>query len=123
MSNESQLPGSLSGPTPARVVLVTVPELEMGISMARDVVERGLAACGNVVPGLTSLYRWEGRVEEDQEALIIFKTTEDALAELQERVLELHPYQVPEFLAMKVAEGHPPYLDWVAEVVGTRGRP
>jgi periplasmic divalent cation tolerance protein len=105
------------------VVLVTAPELESGISLARDVVERGLAACGNVVPGLTSIYRWKGKVEEDREVLIIFKTNEDTLAELKERVLELHPYQVPEFLAVEVADGHLPYLEWIGEVVGRMGRP
>lgn len=105
-----------------RVVLVTVPDRESGVSMARTVVESGLAACGNVVPGLTSVYRWQGKVEQDSEALVIFKTTEDALAGLRERVVELHPYETPEFLALDVADGHPPYLDWVAGEVAQSER-
>lgn len=97
----------------ARVVLVTVPDPETGRSLARRVVEDRLAACGNVIPGLTSVYRWAGEVQEDSEALILFKTTADGLPRLMKRVTELHPYDVPEFLALPVTHGHLPYLEWV----------
>jgi periplasmic divalent cation tolerance protein len=96
-----------------RVVLVTVPSVEEGRKLARAMVEGHVAACGNVVPGLVSIYRWEGDVQEDEEALVLFKTTQDRLTALRERVLELHPYEVPEILALDVTDGHLPYLEWV----------
>jgi periplasmic divalent cation tolerance protein len=96
-----------------RVVLVTVPDADAGCVLARRVVGEHLAACGNVIPGLTSVYRWDGKVQEEPEALVLFKTTEGSLAELEKRIMELHPYDVPEFLALPVTEGHGPYLRWV----------
>jgi periplasmic divalent cation tolerance protein len=96
-----------------RIVLVTVPDVEVGKVLARNVVEEGLAACGNVIPGLVSVYRWKGALQEDPEALVVFKSTENALPELEKRVVELHPYEVPEFLALPVTHGHLPYLQWV----------
>jgi periplasmic divalent cation tolerance protein len=95
------------------VVLVTVPDEDTGRTIAREVVEDRLAACGNLVSGLTSVYRWEGQVREDPESLVIFKTTASRVSALKERVVELHPYGVPEFLALPVVEGHIPYLEWV----------
>jgi periplasmic divalent cation tolerance protein len=97
-----------------RVVLVTVPDVETGIGLARAVIDSSLAACGNVIPGLTSVYRWKGRVAEDTEAMVLFKTSAALVPALEKKVLELHPYEVPEFLAMPVAAGHLPYLEWVA---------
>ena len=96
-----------------RVVLVTAPDAEKGKELARLVVGERLAACGNVIPGLTSVYRWSGSVQEDPEVLILFKTTQGALEALKARVVELHPYQVPEFLALPITDGHLPYLQWV----------
>jgi periplasmic divalent cation tolerance protein len=95
------------------VVLVTVPNRETGEKLAREVVEDRLAACGNILPGVTSVYRWEGETHQDPECLIIFKTTKASLASLKEKVMELHPYDVPEFLALPVSDGHLPYLRWV----------
>jgi periplasmic divalent cation tolerance protein len=96
-----------------RIVLVTVPDAEVGKDLARKVVEEGLAACGNVIPGLVSVFRWKGAVQEDPEALVVLKSTENALPRLEKRVVELHPYEVPEFLALPVTHGHLPYLQWV----------
>jgi len=99
-----------------RIVLVTVPDAETGRSLARSVVEDRLAACGNVIPGLLSVYRWKGEVHQDPECLIIFKTVAESISDLEKRVVELHPYEVPEFLVLPVVEGYPPYLDWVRGV-------
>ena len=102
-----------------RVVLVTVPDVDAGCVLARRLVQERLAACGNVIPGLTSVYRWEDKVQEDSEALVLLKTTKDTLPLLKRRVMELHPYDVPEFLALAVSEGHDGYFQWVAgEVLG-----
>ena len=106
----------------ARVVLVTTPDADSARAIARTLVEERLAACGNVVPGLTSIYRWQGAVEEAAEALLMLKTSDDRLAALSERVIELHPYEVPEVLALRVDAGSQPYLDWIGESVrGTDG--
>ncbi|TBH20598.1 divalent-cation tolerance protein CutA [Thermus thermamylovorans] len=100
------------------VVLITAPNEEVARTLARALVEERLAACVNLVPGLTSIYRWQGEVVEDQEVLLIVKTTTFAFPRLRERVLALHPYGVPEILALPVAEGHQAYLDWLRENVG-----
>ena len=99
----------------AYLVLVTAPA-DAGPELARKLVEERLAACVNQIPGVRSVYRWEGKVVEDEEVLLVIKTTEERLAALMKRVPELHPYQVPEVLALPVAQGHPPYLAWLAEV-------
>jgi periplasmic divalent cation tolerance protein len=100
--------------TDALVVLVTVPTPERAAEIARAVVEERLAACGNVVPGLRSIYRWEGKVHDDQEALLLLKTTRSRFEALHDRVLALHPYEVPEVVALPVELGSAPYLAWIA---------
>ncbi len=98
----------------AYVVLITAPaDGEAAAKLARTLVEERLAACVNRVPGLVSTYWWQGKIEEDREELLIIKTSEDRLEALLERVPELHPYAVPEVLALPVEKGHPPYLDWL----------
>ncbi|BDG01982.1 divalent-cation tolerance protein CutA [Anaeromyxobacter oryzae] len=101
-------------PTDALVVLVTAPSADKAAELARALVEERLAACGNVVPGLRSIYRWDGKVQDDVEALLLLKTTRARFEALRERVLALHPYQVPEVLAIPVAAGSAPYLAWIA---------
>ena len=100
--------------TDALVVLVTVPTPQRAAEIARAVVEERLAACGNVVPGLRSIYRWEGEVQEDEEALLLLKTTRARFEALRARVLALHPYDVPEVIALPVEAGSAAYLDWIA---------
>jgi periplasmic divalent cation tolerance protein len=95
------------------VVLVTAPTAERAAEIARALVEERLAACGNVVPGIRSIYRWEGKVQDDQEALLVLKTTRERFEALRERVLALHPYQVPEVIALGVEAGSAPYLAWI----------
>ena len=95
------------------VVLCTVGSAEDAERLARAVVEGRLAACVNVVPGVTSFYRWEGKVASDGEWLLIMKTTKERFAALREAVVELHPYDVPEVIELPIGDGHPPYLDWI----------
>jgi periplasmic divalent cation tolerance protein len=102
----------------ALVVLVTCPTAERAAELARALVEERLAACGNVVPGLRSIYRWEGEVQEDAEALLVLKTTRQRFEALRDRVLALHPYQVPEVIALPVEAGSAPYLAWIAAETG-----
>jgi periplasmic divalent cation tolerance protein len=95
------------------VSLVTAPQADAR-SIASTLVERRLAACVNIVPLVQSLYRWEGRVEQDTEALLIVKTTLAALPSIDELLREIHPYDVFELVALDVAGGSFPYLAWIA---------
>ena len=95
-----------------QVVFVTAPEEAAG-PLARVLVDERLAACVNIVPAVRSVYRWEGRLEEDSEVLLVAKTNAERVAALSERVRELHPYDLPETLALPVVGGSPAYLGWV----------
>lgn len=98
------------------VVLITAPR-GRGAEIARALVERRLAACVNVVPGLRSIYWWQGRIEDDEEELLIVKTCESKLAELERVVKEVHPYSVPEVIALPVLRGLREYIDWMCREV------
>jgi periplasmic divalent cation tolerance protein len=100
-----------------RVVLMTAPDAEVGARLARALVEERLAACVNVVPGVRSIYRWEGRIQDDAEVLLIAKTRADRCDELAARVRALHPYALPEVLALAASDGSLEYLAWVAAEV------
>ena len=102
----------------ALVVLVTAPSPDQAAEIARALVEERLAACGNVVPAIRSIYRWEGKVHEDAEALLVLKTTRGRFEALRDRVLALHPYDVPEVLALPVEAGNAAYLAWIAAETG-----
>ena len=101
-----------------RVVLTTTPSEEDAERIASALVEERLAACANVVPGVTSIYRWEGAVQREREVLVVLKTTADAIEGLTTRLTELHPYDVPEVVALDVTAGHEPYLEWVRSGAG-----
>ena len=103
------------------LVLVTAPTADKGAELARALVEEGLAACGNLLPGVRSIYRWEGRVHDEPEVLLVLKSRAPLFPALRERVVALHPYQCPEVLRLDVADGHAPYLQWIVDSV--RGRP
>ena len=98
-----------------QVVLVTAPNVEVARFLARSLVESRLAACVNVVPAIHSLYRWEGEVQEDEEVLLVVKTRADRGDALTSRIRDLHPYAVPEVLALPAVGGSEPYLRWVCE--------
>ena len=100
------------------VVLVTVPDAESAARLGRTVVEEKLAACVNVIPGLRSIYEYEGKLCDEAEALCLFKTRRALYPALRDRLAGLHPYQVPEIIALPFAEGNEPYLAWLA--AGTR---
>jgi periplasmic divalent cation tolerance protein len=102
------------------VVLVTAPE-DGARELGRALVDERLAACVNVLPGVTSIYTWQGRREESVESLLVIKTRPERYAALERRVLELHPYSVPEVLALAVETGAPDYLRWVQASVTTEG--
>ncbi|MCY3698473.1 MAG: divalent-cation tolerance protein CutA [Gemmatimonadetes bacterium] len=97
--------------------LVTGPDREQLVRLGRALVEERLIACLNVVDRVTSIYRWEGEVCEEAEALGILKTTAARSDAVERRIRELHPYDVPEILFISVAAGSRPYVDWVSEQV------
>jgi periplasmic divalent cation tolerance protein len=98
-------------------IVSTAPDAEVAERIGTQLVEERLAACANVLEGVTSIYRWKGSVQREREVLMVLKTTSEAVARLRARLVELHPYEVPEVLAIDVSSGHAPYLDWVRSVV------
>jgi len=101
----------------AVIALSTVGSAEDAERIARTLVERRLAACVNVVPGLVSVYRWKGSVERGEERLLVVKTRAERVEALREALVALHPYELPELVVLPVAGGHAPYLAWIAESV------
>lgn len=97
----------------ARIVFCTCPNAEIAGRIARTLVEERLAACVNAIGGLVSTYRWKDAIEVDDEVLLLIKTTSDRLDALQARLIELHPYEVPELLAIEPVAGSAPYLTWL----------
>jgi periplasmic divalent cation tolerance protein len=96
------------------VVYVTAPENEAA-DLAKTLVEERLVACVNIVPGLRSIYWWQGKVEDEAEVLCIMKTRSNLFESLKDRVRELHSYEVAEIIALPILTGNLPYLEWIKE--------
>jgi periplasmic divalent cation tolerance protein len=103
--------------TNKRLVLTTASSPEESRKIARALVESRLAACVNIIPKVESVYRWEGKVEEAEEYLLLIKTTADAFAAVREKIQQLHSYEVPECIALSVDDGSPAYLKWIDDSV------
>lgn len=99
----------------ALIVYCTVPAADVAERLAAALVDEGLAACVNRLPGVESTYRWQGRTQVDTEWLLLIKTSRARFDALRQRIVELHPYELPEVIAVDVALGHAPYLAWIAE--------
>lgn len=95
-------------------VFVTAPP-DKAEQIARPVVEERLAACANIIPAVRSIYSWKGELCTDDEVLMVLKTRATLVEALRARVVELHPYEVPEVVALEISDGHGPYLDWIGE--------
>ncbi|HRQ66800.1 MAG TPA: divalent-cation tolerance protein CutA [Xanthomonadaceae bacterium] len=100
------------------IAFSTVPDAESAARIAHALVDERLSACVQRVPGLASTYCWQGAVHEDAEVLLIIKTTRARLPALEARLLELHPYELPELIAVEAAAGSDAYLDWVRSSCG-----
>ncbi len=113
----------MSEPSPERVtvVLTTAPDGRVAEALAEDLLADRLIACANLVDRVRSLYRWDGRVQRDDEVLLVLKTTSEAVPRVRDRIVELHPYDVPEVLCLPARGGLDAYLDWVAAEVGGDG--
>jgi periplasmic divalent cation tolerance protein len=99
------------------VVLITAPDRESGVKIARRLLEKRLAACVNIAP-VSSMYWWEGKIEESSEVLLVVKTTSERLGDLIKEVRAIHPYKVPEIIALPITAGLADYLDWVRRETG-----
>lgn len=97
------------------VTLCTVPDRESGEKIAAALVEERLAACVNIVTGVASVYRWKGKVEQAEECLLIIKTGVSRFDVLKRRIQELHPYELPEIIALPIIHGSAEYLKWITE--------
>lgn len=105
------------------VVLTTAPDVGTAERLASDLVEARLAACVNVVGGVTSIYRWKGALTRDGEVFLVIKTRAERVDALRDRLVESHPYEVPEVLVLPVSSGHAPYLAWIDESVEYTANP
>lgn len=97
------------------LVLSTFPDVETARRISRQLVEERCAACANLLPAVDSLYWWEGKVESGNETLVFFKTSADRYEALETTLRQLHPYEVPEIIALPLAAGLPEYLEWIAK--------
>lgn len=97
----------------ALIVLTTLSTADEAVSLVRALLDRRVIACGTILPAARSLYRWEGKLADEQEVVVLLKTQSPRLADLQAAFDELHPYKVPELLALPVRAGNAPYLEWL----------
>ena len=88
------------------------------MQLANVLIDEGLAACVNIVPGLTSVYKWQGKKETGSEVLLIIKTRSDCYAQLESRITSLHPYELPEIISVPIENGLKTYLDWIDNCTG-----
>lgn len=98
-------------------MLTVAPDATVARRLATSMVDERLAACVSILAGVTSIFRWDGSVQEESEVMLLAKTTTDTEPILRARLAELHPYDVPEILSLPVADGHAPYLQWIREEV------
>lgn len=110
-------PGEQASPAEDLVVVLCTAPAELSETLARTVVEEGLCACVNVVPAVRSFFRWQGKVDVADEHLLVAKTTAAAFESLRDRLVALHPYDVPEVIALPISAGLPAYLSWLVESV------
>ena len=105
----------ISASSEHRIVFCTCPDLAQAKRIAEELVTKKLAACANILPGLTSIYKWEGKITHDDECLLILKTRRDVLNTLSETIQSLHAYELPEVVAVSISEGLTGYLNWIDE--------
>lgn len=113
----AKVPGRSASDKRAGVLLVlsTAPDRATAERIASTLVEERLAACVNIMPGVRSIYRWKGKIERDAEVLCLIKTRASLLAKLSRRLTALHPYDVPEVIALRISGGAKPYLKWLMD--------
>ncbi len=101
--------------TTAIIVFITAPNKDDAAMIARALVETKLAACVNILENIRSIYTWQGKVEDDSEVLMTVKTRKELFGALSDKVMELHPYDVPEIIALPIVEGSKDYIQWIKD--------
>ena len=96
------------------LVLCSCPDQEVATTIAENIVAQHLAACINIVPGIKSIYHWQGNVESAEESLMLIKTHQEKLSSLQNTITSMHPYEVPEIISLDISDGLPKYLQWIS---------
>ena len=104
--------------TDGQLVLTMLPTADAAAEMARTLVEERLAACANLIPAIRSIYRWQDKIEDTNEVLLLLKTRTEHFERLKGRILELHPYEVPEVIAIPIEAGYSAYLEWIGKATG-----
>ncbi len=99
------------------LVFCTFPDADTAAAVTKTLVEEKLVACGSIIPGVRSIYAWEGKIEDTAEVLVLFKTAGPAYAKLEKRLLKLHPYDTPEIVALEAGAAAKSYAAWVASAV------
>lgn len=99
------------------LILNTCPNKESASQVANTLVDKHLAACVNILPGLTSIYHWQGQIESAEEYLLIIKSTQSAFSDVQSAIREIHPYELPEVIAVPITAGLDSYLAWIGDNV------
>ena len=103
------------------LVFITAPSEEIGADIARTLVSEGLAACVNIVRDIRSIYKWQGKIEDEPEVLMLAKTQGNMFGALEKRVKSMHPYSVPEIISVKITRGSGAYLEWLSETLSASG--
>ena len=106
-------------PTNLQLVLCTVPDRECAEQIAEALVAEQLAACVNIIPGIVSIYRWKGNIENDEELLLLIKTSQGTYESLEQRIRALHPYELPEIIAVSIQAGQKDYIKWIENSLTT----
>jgi periplasmic divalent cation tolerance protein len=101
------------------LLYVTTGSRDEAIMIGRAVVEEHLAACANVLPAMTSIYHWQGAIEQADESVLLLKTISDLVDQVTRRIVELHSYECPCVIALPIESGHPPYLQWIGDSTST----
>ena len=100
------------------VILCTVSSKDEANKIAGSLVQKGLAACANIIDGISSIYEWKGEICKDEENLMIIKSRRSLLEEIKKEILSLHSYELPEIVSLPITDGLEPYLDWIKENTG-----
>lgn len=103
-----------------QVCLCTCPDQETALELAGSLVQTRLAACVNILPAIQSVYMWKGAIERDAEVLLLIKTAQEKMAAVQEHIVEHHPYELPEVIAVPIVDGLPGYLQWLDDVMESK---
>lgn len=99
------------------IIFVTVPDQKEGRRISKEILTSRLAACVNIIPGIQSMYQWKGKIVQEKEAMLVLKTTRSRYRKLEQKIKQLHSYEVPEVIAIPIIYGSPQYIEWVAKEV------